>query len=131
MFDAVIGQDVFNADRRTRNNVGIGKLAEQEMLGQIPRGTIFSLVPIEEYRVEDGSFVKVREIGFSYRFNEPWMKKTDLTLSVTGRNLFVFTKYEGYDPETNAGGNSSLLRGVDFGNVPIPRTVQFSATYNF
>lgn len=131
MFDAVIGQDVFNADRRTRNNVGFGKLAEQELTGQIPRGTIYSLVPIEEYRVEDGSFVKVREIGFSYRFNEPWMKKTDLTLSVTGRNLFVITKYEGYDPETNAGGNSSLLRGVDFGNVPIPRTVQFSATYNF
>ena len=48
------------------------------------------------------------------------------TLSLIGRNLVSFDNYDGYDPETNAGGNSSVLRGIDFGNVPIPRTFQIS-----
>ena len=129
--DAVQGFDVFNADKRTRNNIGIGDIAEQELKGQAPRGTVLSLVPIEEYRVEDGSFVKVREIGVSYRFTNIGFKNNDLTFEIAGRNLFVFTKYSGYDPETNAGGGANLLRGLDFGNVPIPRSIQFSATFNF
>jgi len=45
--------------------------------------------------------------------------------------LFSIDDYTGYDPETNAGGNSDLLRGIDFGNVPIPRTFQFSVTAKF
>ena len=39
-FDQFKGGDVFNADYRTRQGVGRGKLAEQETLGQLPRGYI-------------------------------------------------------------------------------------------
>lgn len=131
LFDAVQGADVFNADKRTRNNVGIGDIAEQEMKGEVARGYVFSLVNIEEYRVDDGSFVKLREVGLSYQLPKLVKGLSNLTLNVIGRNLISWDKYNGYDPETNAGGNSDLLRGVDFGNVPIPRTYQFSLTANF
>jgi hypothetical protein len=37
----------------------------------------------------------------------------------------------GFDPETNAGGGSTLARGIDFGNVPIPRTFAFTVNAKF
>jgi TonB-linked SusC/RagA family outer membrane protein len=131
MLDAVQGVDVFNADKRTRNNVGIGLEAEKEMKGEYPRGYVFALVPIEEFRVEDGSFVKLREISLNYELPKLIKGISSMNLSITGRNLISWDKYSGYDPETNSGGNSDLIRGVDFGNVPIPRSYQIQLTATF
>ena len=131
LLDAVQGVNVFNADKRTRNNVGIGNIAEEELRGTAPRGSVLALVPISEYRVDDGSFVKLREIGLSYSIPKPIKGIDNARLSVVGRNLFSWDKYNGYDPETNAGGNSDVLRGIDFGNVPIPRTYQVQLTLSF
>ena len=116
---------MFNADKRTQsNNVGIGDI-EAEKEGHLPCGYVFSLVNIEEYRV-DPDPLSNHEVGLSYQFPSLVKGLTNLTLSVVGRNLISWDKYTGFDPETNAGGNSDLLRGVDFGNVPIPRTYQIS-----
>jgi hypothetical protein len=131
LFDAVQGLNVFNADKRTRNNVGIGDIAEAELKGTSPRGSVFALVPIEEYRVDNGSYVKLREISLGYQLPNFIKGMSNMTISAIGRNLYSWDKYNGYDPETNAGGNSDLLRGVDFGNVPIPRTYQLQLTATF
>ena len=131
LLDAVQGVNVFNADKRTRNNVGIGDVAEAELRGTSPRGSVFALVPIEEYRVDDGSFVKLREIALSYRLPSIVKGISNFNITLSGRNLISWDKYNGYDPETNAGGNSDRLRGTDFGNVPIPRTYQLSLTASF
>ena len=129
-FDAVQGVDVWNADFRTRQGVGNGKVAEQEDLGQVPRGYINSVYQIEQWRVDDGSFVKLREINLSYRFGKVKFFN-DLTLSVSGRNLISWDDYKGYDPEVNSGGQSTLLRAIDFGTVPIPRTFSFNVAAKF
>lgn len=129
-FDAVQGVDVFNADFRTRQGVGNGKVAEQEDLGQIPRGYILGVYQIEEWRVDDGSFVKLRELSLSYDIgNFKFLK--GLTISLSGRNLISWDKYKGYDPEVNSAGQSTLLRGIDFGSVPIPRTFKIGIAAKF
>lgn len=131
LLDAVQGNEVFNANKRTIENVGIGPLAEKEMKGDLTRGHVYSLVNIEEFRVDPGSFVKLREISLTYRFPK-FIKGIDgLTLSVVGRNLYSWDNFSGQDPETNAGGNADLLRGIDFGNVPIPRTYMVQLNANF
>ncbi len=129
-FDAVQGVNVWNADFRTRQGVGNGKVAEQEHRGELPRGYINSVYQIEEWRVDDGSFVKLREISMSYRFGKLKIFR-DLTISASGRNLISWDDYKGYDPEVNAGGQSTVLRGVDFGAVPIPRTFSVSVAAKF
>jgi len=129
-FDAVQGVDVWNADFRTRQGVGNGKVAEQEDLGQVPRGYINSVYQIEEWRIDDGSFVKLREISLSYRFGKVKFFN-DLTISASGRNLISWDNYKGYDPEVNSGGQSAILRAVDFGTVPIPRTFSFNVAAKF
>lgn len=131
LFDAVQGVEVFNADKRTRNNVGIGPNSEKELNGELPRGYTFAVVTIEEWRIDDGSFVKLREVGLSYNFKKPLKGINSVNIGLSGRNLISWDKYNGYDPETNAGGNSDLQRGVDFGNVPIPRSYKVQLTVNF
>jgi hypothetical protein len=119
--DAVQGLNVFNADFRTRQGVGNGKVAEQEDRGQVPRGYILGVYQIEQWRVDDGSFVKLREVALSYNIGKIKFFK-DLTISLSGRNLISWDNYKGYDPEVNSAGQSTLLRGIDFGSVPIPRS---------
>lgn len=129
-FDAVQGVDVFNADFRTRQGVGNGKVAEQEDLGQVPRGYINSVYQIEQWRIDDGSFVKLREVSLSYNFGKLKFFN-DLTVSASGRNLISWDNYKGYDPEVNAAGQSTVLRGIDFGAVPIPRTFSVNVAAKF
>lgn len=129
--DAVQGVDVFNADWRTRQGVGNGKVAEQEDRGQIPRGYVAGVYAIEQWRIDDGSFVKLREVSLGYSLGKVKNIFNNLTLSLSGRNLISWDHYKGYDPEVNAGGQSTLLRGIDFGAVPIPRTFSFGIQAKF
>lgn len=128
--DAVQGVDVWNADWRTRQGVGNGEVAGQEHSGQLPRGYIAGVYAVEEWRIDDGSFVKLREVSLSYRFGRtgPF---NDLSLSASGRNLISWDNYKGYDPEVNAAGQSTVLRAIDFGAVPIPRTFSLGITAKF
>jgi hypothetical protein len=73
----------------------------------------------------------LREISLSYNLPNFIKGVEDVRLSLVGRNLQSWDNYTGYDPETNAGGQSSTLRGVDFGNVPIPRTFQVALRAKF
>ena len=128
--DVVQGVDVFNADFRTRQGVGNGKIAEQEQRGLLPRGYINSIYAIEEWRVDDGSFVKLRELSVSYNVGKLKFIN-NLSINFSGRNLISWDNYNGYDPEVNSGGQSTLLRGIDFGATPIPRTFSFGIKADF
>jgi hypothetical protein len=139
--DITHGNDVFNADFRTRQGVGNGKVVELEQKGLLPRGTVSvyaasSAIPtgiygIEQWIVDDGSNTRIRELSLSYSFGKVAKWINDLSLSFSGRNLKVWTKYIGYDPEVNAAGQSTLLRGIDFGSVPLPRTFSFGVQAKF
>ena len=129
--DAVRGGDVFNADWRTRQGVGNGKVAEQEHLGQLPRGYVSGVYAVEEWRVDDGSFTKLREVSLSYNVGKVSKLFSNLTVLLSGRNLYSWDNYKGYDPEVNAGGQSTLLRGIDFGAIPIPKTFSVSLQAKF
>jgi TonB-linked SusC/RagA family outer membrane protein len=131
LLDAVRGVSVFNADKRTRQGVGLGDLAEQELRGDLPRGYIFAIYNTQQFRVDDGSYVKLREVALSYAL--PTFSKfiSGLNIALVGRNLYSWDHYNGFDPETSAGGSSDLLRAIDFGNVPIPRTYQLKLSATF
>ena len=130
--ESVQGVDVFDADYRTRQGVGIGDLSEQELSGELPRGYINSIYPIEQWRIRDGSFVKLRELALTYTIPSlAGERLSNTVISVGGRNLFSIDNFTSFDPEVNAGGQSNLLRAVNFGQVPIPRTYTVSVRTNF
>lgn len=74
--------------------------------------------------IEDGSFLRLRNVTISYDLPESWVKKAYLqkvTIFVTGENLLTWTKYTGLDPEFNSL-NDGLLYGVDAGSMPVSRS---------
>lgn len=91
--------------------------------------------------VEDGSYVKLREVAARYTFgadqlaNVPGLNAfSGITLNVTGRNLVTWTDYRGYDPEIGkAGGDtgSAALARVDGYTYPNFRTWTFGVELNF
>ena len=132
LWESVQGFDIFDADKRTRQGVGLGQIAEQELSGVLPRGYIAGIYPIQEFRMEDGSFVKLRELSIGYEFPSLFNDTLkNVRVSLIGRNLISIDNFFSYDPETNAGGQSNLLRSVNFGNVPIPVTFALSISTNF
>ncbi len=136
LFDAIQGFDVYNWNKITSNNVGSSPLAGAELRGEVPRGWVAAIggfigPRIQEEHVEDGSFVKLRELGFSYNAGKVGNLFSNLTINIVGRNLLSFDDYTGYDPETNSAGQSSRVRGDDFGNVPIPRTFMLGLSASF
>jgi TonB-linked SusC/RagA family outer membrane protein len=75
--------------------------------------------------LQDGSYVKFKNIGLSYNLSKEKLKYTDLKLTVSGQNLLTFTKYKGYDPETSTSGND-IDGAIDVGAYPNSRTITFS-----
>ena len=81
-----------------------------------------------DFMIHDASYLRLKNITLSYTFDLKkkcsWMK--DLTLSVSGENLFLWKKYNGFDPDVSSEGTSSTLRRMDLGAYPKPRTIIFS-----
>jgi len=131
-WDAVWGFDVFNFTRRVGINPNYGNLEGygQELAGQYPAGYSAAMFPILGAFVEDGSFIKLRELSLSYSFFPDFIGIKGARVSLIGRNLLSIDKYTGWDPETNAAGQSTGVRGFDFNEVPIPRSYSFSLMLN-
>jgi TonB-linked SusC/RagA family outer membrane protein len=70
--------------------------------------------------IMDGSWIKMREISLSYNFTESFVQDlglTNLSLSVSGRNLFLWSAVDGFDPENNLTG-ASRGRGLEYFSNP-------------
>lgn len=73
--------------------------------------------------VEDGSFIRCKNITLGYKFSEKLMKKvriSNLRVYATVTNAFIITKYTGMDPEV--GSWNPLQAGIDWGFYPQART---------
>jgi TonB-linked SusC/RagA family outer membrane protein len=85
------------------------------------------------FQVEDGSFIRLRNITLGYTFPEKTFLKGNinkLRLYVTGNNLVTITDYLGYNPEvSNIAG--SLTPGEDYGAYPLNKTIVFGVNLNF
>ena len=135
-FDGVRGGDIFNFDRRLLETpaFGTGKAYEAELIGDVPRGFFLARRGIFEEYIEDGSWTKLRELSVTYNLPARFatlLRAEGAQVSLIGRNLKTWTDYTGWDPETNAGAQRTLVRGFNFATVPIPRSIGLSVTTTF
>ena len=89
---------------------------------------------ITSWLVEDGSFVRVKNLTLGYRipkfFGSTIIKNARAFLNV--QNLHTFTKYKGYNPEVNTvEGTDNLTPGMDFGTFPLTRTITLGLNLTF
>jgi TonB-dependent starch-binding outer membrane protein SusC len=69
-------------------------------------------LPITDYAMEDGSFLRIRNINLGYTFHSIG-KLNRIRLYVSANNLFTFTNYSGFDPEVNTYAGSNTQIGID------------------
>ncbi|MFQ5676120.1 MAG: hypothetical protein ACE5G1_09505, partial [bacterium] len=83
--------------------------------------------------VEDGGYVKLREISVAYTFTGGLIKRSGLSsidLRLSARNLKTWTNYTGIDPETNLFGTLNR-QGFDYFNNPQTRSFIVTARFNY
>ena len=146
--DGSFGNDVMNLTRRIQDLGAASNSpdAEYELLPfgdprKLPPGYLARRLGIFGEYVEDGSYIKLREIAGTYTLKGGWITRhfTDgIDLTLSGRNLAVWTDYSGVDPEVNffgqnpgRTGGSAADRGFDFASYPIPRTWSLSARFTY
>ena len=85
--------------------------------------------------VQSTSFVKLREVSLGIALPRRWARSifgaNDLRVSVTGRNLLLFTNYFGYDPEVSNYGQQAIVRNIDLGPYPPMRSFLFNISLGF
>jgi len=130
-FDAAQGIDVLSWDTRMFYRFGGGPQTAKELRGESVRGTGTAMFGIAESYVEDGSYIKLRELSTSYLLKDPFKGVNSIKFTLSGRNLFSIDNYSGYDPELNMDAQSNGGRGGIMGLVPIPSVIKFGVTATF
>ncbi|KAA0989206.1 TonB-dependent receptor [Dyadobacter aurulentus] len=109
-------KDIFNASFFNGNGLTSSpRVGVKNPAGAFARDPNSNYGRISSYFVEDGSFLKLRNLQIGYTVPGSITKSvkiSDLKIYVQGQNLLTFTKYSGLDPEV-LGRNGTTARGID------------------
>jgi hypothetical protein len=154
LFDIRQGGDVYNGTKNVMNSLGTHKTTENREEDyifpgvnvdtgkpndvKVKRNQAFyssqgGLAGLSEAAIEDGSFVRLRDVTFSWNVPAKALAKSPISainLGVNFRNLLLWTDYSGIDPETNLSGVSNSL-GRDYFNMPNTKGAEFSLQLTF
>jgi TonB-linked SusC/RagA family outer membrane protein len=143
------GGDVYNGTKAVMNSLGTSKETENRdedfifdgvnVNTGLPNDVVIKknsiyysrqgpMAGLTEAYLEDGSFVRLRELALMYNLPSKWIEKlpvSSLSVGLSGRNLLLFTNYSGIDPETNLSGAANSL-GRDYFNMPNTRSYELN-----
>lgn len=86
-----------------------------------------------DFFIEDASFIKLKNIHLTYKFNPNLLKKIFVqraSISLSASNVFVITSYSGLDPEVNYSAASNFNQGYDSAAYPPVRTFTLGLNLN-
>jgi TonB-dependent starch-binding outer membrane protein SusC len=93
---------------------------------------------ISTYFVEDGSYMRIKNIQLTYSIPTAWIQKIKLSSAqvyLQGQNLFTFTKYKGLDPDinlrTSGNDNQDIHMGIDEGAFPVAKSYNVGVRLGF
>ena len=156
LFDGRLGGDVANITARSLWSNGMHKALEQYRGRQVvwegvvdngdgtysPNTTpiVLDYSTITNYYsavssnfIEDGSYISLRHLTLSYDFTSLVNKRspiTNLSVSLTGTNLFILTKYTGSNPMINASSDAGGTGSGGIDNYAVPTTRGFNFSFN-
>lgn len=115
------------SDIRNRYIVGSNETSE------IPAFSSTSVNYLQSSRfLEQGDFVRLKNLNLSYDFPENLIKKVGVKLFVGAINLITFTKYKGIDPESSSSTSGNDLRqSIDYGSYPNSKKIYLGASIKF
>jgi iron complex outermembrane receptor protein len=101
------------------------------------RESLNNAAPVSSRYLKDGSFLRLNNLTLGYELNPKFVRLnkwiSQIRFSLTGQNLFVITKYNGYDPEVNIDRtiNGVLSYGIDYLSYPKAKSFIFGLNVTF
>ncbi|MDB5207773.1 MAG: TonB-dependent receptor plug [Flavisolibacter sp.] len=148
---AVVGNELYNRPRSTvdrmSQNTNFRKGATiwtpSNLSNEWPRAAIISgtntdkgldynVLPQSDRWLEDGSYLRLRNLEIGYNFGKSVLDKIGFKSSrvfLSGQNLLTFTKYSGLDPDIT--GVNIFERGLDNGQYPALRIISAGINFGF
>jgi len=133
-FQASVGGDMFNFTRMELDRLAGSNNATTDALNRwtpsntntdVPRAANGRAFRPSTRWIEDGSFVRLKNIALGYNLPESMLNKVGVRRArvfVSAQNVLTITDYKGFDPEVNynSGGatNSNRNLGLDYGSYP-------------
>ena len=102
---------------------------ERNPESNIPRAGYTDVALPSDFMIHDASYLRLKNIslGYTLDLSRKWKGGIkDVTVTLSGENLYLWKNYNGFDPDVSSEGTSSTLRRVDLGAYPKPRTFTFS-----
>ena len=146
---AVVGNELYNRPRYTVDRMnsntnfrkGVDFWTPQNTGSEFPRAAIrstpvadkgldFNELPQSDRWLEDGTYLRLRNVELAYTFNKSALKRigfTNTKIFINGQNLLTFTNYKGLDPDIT--GVNIFERGLDNGQYPALRIVTAGITF--
>ena len=137
-----VGNDIYNASKIEMIGMYNGSNQIKDVVrrwrvpGQvtdIPKAGELDNLKASTRWVEDGSYLKVKNITLAYDITHPALRKAHISRIrpyITLDNMLTLTKYSGYDPEMSQY-TSATNMGIDWGTYPCVKTVLFGVNVEF
>jgi TonB-linked SusC/RagA family outer membrane protein len=96
--------------------------------GTMPRATNAPVSQVADIYIEDGSYVRLKNLTFGYSLPKGFVSKAgikQLRFYVTAQNILTWTKYTGLDPEVNFFDTDNTKQGIDYGAYPSTKSFLF------
>ena len=142
LMTASVGNDIYNASKIDMVSMLTGANQIKDvvrrwrvpgMITDVPKAGEVENLKTSSRWIEDGSYLKIKNITLSYNITHPALRKANIARIqpyITLDNMITFTNYSGYDPEMSQY-TSATSMGVDWGTYPCVRSVVFGVNIDF
>jgi TonB-dependent starch-binding outer membrane protein SusC len=134
--NGAFGHKIYNNTLNSVINVGSinnGKNIALSVLRDPVKESFANPLTASSRYLEKGDYLKMANTTLSYNFGNVGKNVKNLSLYVTGQNLFVITKFSGFDPEVNVDKNVNGVpsTGIEYIPYPSARTFTFGVNVGF
>ena len=147
-FQASQGNDILNyslmeldlmAGRNNATTAALDRWTPSNTDTNIPRAISGRTNHSSSRWIEDGSFVRLKNLSLGYNLPQPVLDRLSfrkLRIYISAQNILTITGYKGYDPEVNfrsggSGGNSNMNLGLDYASYPNAKSYTFGMNIGF
>jgi len=133
-FNGAFGQDIYNNTANSVlaiSNLGTRNIASF-LVNQSIQEALANPITASSRYIEKGDYVKLANATINYNFGNIGKSIKSLNVYINGQNLFVITKYTGFDPEVNVNKSVSGVpsAGIDYTAYPTARTFNFGVNFS-
>jgi iron complex outermembrane receptor protein len=113
-------------------NLGTRNVASSLIGGAVKESVSNPIAPSTRY-LEKGNYLKLANATIGYRLGALGKVFNNVTATLTGQNLLLFTNFSGFDPEVNVDKNVQGIPsfGIEYIPYPTARTILFGLSFGF